>query len=238
MKNSSSKSNFERTTATDAEQARTAGQSVSEPSLTGGVGLAPISPWQRERALRLHRICQFIQARVAKGQSLNKACRLFSKRWNGKHLRSNPTRCYALNVSSLHRHFHRWKLGGEVPSALQLQYRPINRRVPATVLVRFVELCAARDFTSFRAAWQTFCRRGRNAGPGTVNGRKLKLGYHSLRWNLPRGSFAALKEQWKILRQAERRIQMLRLKYTAEIRAHVPDRLPCPRVKREVDFQI
>ena len=232
MKKPSTQSNFEQT-ATDAEPARSP-QFGSEPGPSGGSDLASIStsPWQRERALTLHRICQRIQARIAKGQSRSKAIRTFSRRWNGKPFKVNSARRYALSAGRLYQHYRKWRLTGENPSAFRLHYFPSNRRIPAPVLVRFVELCASREFPSLRAAWQMFCRRG----PGNV--RNPKLGYHSLRWNLPRAGFAALKGQWKTLRQAERQIQMLRLEYTAKIRASVPERLPRRRTKREADFQI
>ena len=205
--------------------------------MTGLPGIS-CSAWQRERAKRLHRICKRIKARVAAGQSINKACRAFSRKWSGKPLRSDPARHYALNVSSLYRHFKKWRLMGESPACFTLNYFPTNRRIPASVLVRFVEFCTKQEFNSFRAAWLGFCRRGRNAGPDRANGKKLKLGYHSLYWNLPKGCFAAFKRCWKSIRQSQRQIQVLRIKYTAEIRAHVPDRLPRRRVKKEIDFQI
>lgn len=105
----------------DSEPARKPVPFTQDPGRPGGFDLGSISQWQRERAMRLHRICQFIQARVVKGQSLNKACQRFSKRWNGKSLRSDPTRRYALNVSSLHRHFRRWELGGEMAAVFRLR---------------------------------------------------------------------------------------------------------------------
>ena len=127
---------------------------------------------------------------------------------------------------------------GESPSVFRLNYVANNQRIPATILVRFVELCAKQEFNSFREAWETFCRRGGNAGPGRVNGKKLKLGYHALHWNLPTGCFAEFKRRWKTIRKAQRQIGMLRINYTAEIRAHVPDHLPRRRTKRGLDFQI
>jgi hypothetical protein len=237
MQPSTARTTFAKVAKTDAEQAR----DLAPAHPSGGFdapGLSSTSGWQRERALTLHRVCQRIQVRVEKGQSLNKACRFFSNRWNGKCFRSAPMRSYALNVSSVYRHFRRWRLGGEVPSALLLRFRPATRRIPAPVLVRFIELCAKLEFASFRAAWETFCRRRGNAGPGRVNGRKLKLGFHALYWNCPKGSFAEFKRCWKIIRQAQLQIQVLRIKYTTEIRASVPDRLPRRRSKKELTFEI
>ncbi|HEV2454660.1 MAG TPA: hypothetical protein VGY98_10380, partial [Verrucomicrobiae bacterium] len=101
-----------------------------------------------------------------------------------------------------------------------------------------VELCANQDFASFTAAWKHFCSRRGNFGPDHVNGRRLSLSRYSLERHLPPGCFAEFKRLWKTIRQAQRQIQLLRFNCTAEIRAHVPDRLPRQRVKRETDFQI
>lgn len=223
-----------------AVQARDARNSSPADRPGRATGLPGISStrWQRERAKRLHRICKRIKARVAAGQSLHEAIRTFSRRWNGKALKCDPSRRYALSVARLYQHYRRWRLMGESPACFTLNYFPTNRRIPASVLVRFVEFCTKQEFNSFRAAWSAFCRRGRNAGPGRVNGKKLKLGYHSLYWNLPKGCFAAFKRCWKSIRQSQRQIQVLRIKYTAEIRAHVPDRLPRRRVKQQPDWQI
>jgi hypothetical protein len=186
------------------------------------------SQWQSERAARLHRICEFIKARVAKGQPLLRAIRTFSRRWNQKPFKSDPSHRYALNVSTLYRHYRKWRLFGETPAAFRLNYFSTARRIPAPVLVRFVELVSKQEFPSFRAAWQAFC----------VKGQKPKLGYHSLLWSLPRGSFAEFKRCWKAIRKAWLQIGMLRIKYTAEIRAHVPDRLPRRRAGAEGNFEI
>jgi len=236
-KRSTSQINFDN--ATDAEQAREL-ETLSTASLSGALGLPVISSrdWQREREKRLHQICSRIKARLANGQSLNKACRVFSRRWSGKPFKSDPSRRYALNVSSVYRHYRAWLRAGELPSAFRLKFFPTSRRIPATVLVRFVELCAKQEFPSFRAAHQAFCRRGGNSGPGRCNGHRLKLGYHSLYWNLPKSCFAEFKHCWKTIRQAQRKIAELRFGLIAEIRARVPDRPPRRRVKREVDFQI
>ena len=188
--------------------------------------------WQHERAARLHFICQLIKQRVAKGHALLKAIRIFSRRWNHKSFRSDPRHRFALSVSTLYRHWRSWRLAGEVRSAFRLNYFS-RRYIPAPVLVRFVELCARQKFPSLGAACRAFCRRRGNHGPGRV-----KLGYAALCWNLPRGSFAELKRQQKAVSQARRQIEILRLKFTAAIRARVPDRLPRQRMKPEGDFQI
>lgn len=184
-----------------------------------------IPVWQIERSTRLHRVCLFIKSRTAKGQSISKAVRTFSRRWNGKPLNADASRHYALSEKTLYRLYLKWRRGGETASALKLNYASARRRIPALVLVRFIELCAAREFPSFRAAWKAFYQRWGKRAPG----------YHSLRWNLPKGCFAQFKSCWKSIRQAQDRIQFLRFQYTAEIRARVPDRLPR---RRGPDFQI
>jgi hypothetical protein len=237
LKRSNSQFSFGKAT-TDSERSRVV--AVSAPSRSGAFGLGHNlqSAWLRERALRLHIICGLIQERVSAGQSLNKACQVFSKRWTSKHFHCDPTRRYALSRASMYRHYRAWLRGGETPSAFQLKYFSTNRRIPARVLVRFIELCAKLEFASFRSAWETFCRRGGNAGPGRVKGRRLKLSYHALYRNCPKSCFTTFKKLWQIIQRAHQQIQMARLKYTAEIRAHVPDRLPSRRAKREIDFQI
>ena len=223
----------------DAEQAREP-QTLSPARLAGGLGLRDISSrkWQQERERRLHRICSFIKVRLAKGQSLNKACKVFSRRWCGKSFKSDPTRHYAFKVSSVYRHYRAWLGAGEVPAAFRLRYFPTNRRIPAPALVRFIESCANREWLSFRAAWEAFCRLGGNHGPGRVKGRRLKLGYDSLRRNLPKGCFAKFKRCWKAIRQARQEIAELRLRLISEIRERVPDPLPRHRVNRQLDWQI
>jgi hypothetical protein len=186
------------------------------------------SQWQSERAARLHRICQLIQKRVAKGQPLLRAIRTFSRRWNGLPFRTDPSHRYALNVSTLYRHWRKWRLFGETPAAFRLHYFSAARRIPAPVLVRFVDLVSKQEFPSLRAGWRALCG----------NGQKPKLGYHSLYWNLPRGSFSEFKRCWKVIRNARLQIGMLRVKYTAEIRARVPDRLPRRRAVAERAFDI
>jgi hypothetical protein len=192
------------------------------------VSAAQKSQWKSERAARLHRICQLIQVRVAKGQPLCRVIKIFSRRWHHKSFRTDPSHRYALSISTLDRYYRKWRLFGENPAAFQLNYSSTARRIPAPVLVRFVELVSKQEFPSFRAAWRAFCG----------NGQKPKLGYHSLYWNLPRGSFSEFKRCWKVIRKARLQIGMLRIKYTAEIRAHVPDHLPRRRVGAEGNFEI
>lgn len=192
-----------------------------------------IPAWQIEREQTLHRICQHIKARIARGQSRFKAVKIFSRRRNGRPLKSDPARKCAISGGTLSRHYRTWLRAGETPSAFRLRFFPNARRIPAPVLVRFVNFIADRDFPSLRAAWETFCKRGGNYGPGRVRGRRLNLGYHSLRWNLPRGCFRELKRCRTVLRQTQQEIAVLRERTIADIRARVPDRLP-----RRIDFQI
>lgn len=189
--------------------------------------------WQIERAKILHRICRRIQSRKTAGNSIRKTVKRISRHWNGKPLKCDPARRLALAPATLYYLYRTWRLCGETPNALFLKYGPGNRRLPARVVIRFVNFCADRDFPSFKAAWLAFCQRGGNAGPGRVNGKALSLGYDALAWNLPKGCFRVFKGCWKAIRDAEKEISRHRLTCIAQIMARIP-----ARVQRPINFEI
>jgi hypothetical protein len=185
-----------------------------------------IPAWQTERSENLHRICKRVQARIGRGEKMKRAIRLFSRRWNGKPLKTDPARTFALSPGTLDRLYRAWRLGGETVDAFKLNYYPGRRGVSAAVLIRFVNFAASHPFPSFRAAWEAFCKRGRAAGPGRVRQEPLKLGLDALWWNLPRGFWRDLKRSHRALAAAEFEKHQLRLKTIAEIEAKSPARLP------------
>jgi hypothetical protein len=191
--------------------------------------------WQIERERRLHRILTCIEGRMKRGHTLNRATRWFAWYYRNRFYSCDPARKVHFSQKTLVGSFYRWKYGGRIPAAVRLHYRPANRRIAAPVLIRFLNFSADRDWPSFRAAHEAFCKRGGNYGPGRVNGRRLELTYHSLKWNLPRRCFSEIQRQRKIIRQAEAEIQSLRQRFTAAINARVPAKLPR---RQNSNFQI
>jgi hypothetical protein len=84
----------------------------------------PLFPWWRERELILHKACQGVELRIAHGQRPGRAFPAVSRYRNGRRFKSDPKHHVRLAVSTLHQHYRAWKLGGKVPEALRLKYRP------------------------------------------------------------------------------------------------------------------
>jgi hypothetical protein len=185
--------------------------------------------WQIERAKIFQRFCRQIQSQKAIGNSINKTAKRISRRWNGKPLKGHPSRRLAVSPATLFKYYRVWWLSGESFDSLFLKFVPSNRRLPAAVVIRFVNLCANRDFPSFKAAYLAFCQRGGNSGPGRVNGKRLVFGFDALKWSLPRGFWSEIKRHWQAIRLAEREIARLRLSATAHILAHVPVKIQKPK---------
>lgn len=191
---------------------------------------SPFKDWQSERAILLHRACQSIKAAVQRGGQISKAISKTAARLDGKAFQSDPSRKLRLKASTLFQKFRTWRLCGQSKDAFKLNYFPTSRRIPASVLIRFVNFAAASEFQSCKAAWRAFCQRRGNAGPG-----KVQLGYDALMWNLPRGFWRKVKAAHQTKRQAEQTINMTRLAAIVEIQRRVPDKLPR---RKPADFQI
>lgn len=189
--------------------------------------------WQIARAKIFLRFCRQIQSRKTLGDSINTTAKRICRRWNGKTLKCDPSRRLSVSPATLFKHYRAWRLSGENFDSLFLKYVASNRRLPAAVVVRFVNFCADRDFPSFKAAWLAFCRRGGNAGPGRVNGKPLALGYDALAWNLPKGFWIGIKRNWETIRQAEREIALLRIETIAEVIRRMP-----AKVRKNPTFEI
>jgi hypothetical protein len=179
--------------------------------------------WQLERAATLHRLCRWLSAHQAKGRPLFWAIRSYSRRWNGKALRCDPSRHLALNPSTLYRLYSLWRRHGEKPDALYLNFFPSRCGVPAAVMIRFLDFFAARPFRSFNAAWRDFGQRGGNAGPGG-----LVIRADTMRTNLPNGAFREITKRRQAIGRLEQEIALLRMEATAEIIKRVPMRIPKP----------
>lgn len=191
------------------------------------------SVWQRERAAILHSLFSDWHAKDFSGKTLHRAISHASHRLNGKPFKSDPHHKWAASVSCLYKLYRKWQHGGQVPSALNLNFSQVHEHLPAALLIRFVNLWAARDFESLRAAWEVFCRRGGNFGPGRVRGGALQLGFQVLLRNLPAGFVRKMVCEQKAKNDALAKIKSLRLAAHLEIKNRVPVKLSRPQ-----DFQI
>jgi hypothetical protein len=197
-----------------------------------------IPAWQIERARKLHRACLSLQSAIRRGETKSKALRRVARNFNGRKFKSNPARHMALCAGSLKRLFKVWQRGGEVPSALIIQYHPRRTDLPAPLLVRFVEFCACISPPNLKAGWQKFSSCRGSFGPGRRAHQPLKTSYQKIRYHLAAAGMFPLLAQLRAIAKAQTAAAVLRFGIIAELRRRLPDRPPRQRPQRGNTFEI
>ena len=197
-----------------------------------------IPDWHHERALRLHRICNSVTTRAARGERKRKLVQWFAWYWAGRFFTCDRRRPLNFTISTIHRALRIWKRGGQVAAALLPRYTPRRSVFTAPILIRFVNFIASHPQPSMKEAWRKFTRRGGNFGPGRRAGKPLKISYGQLRYAFPAAKFLRLRAQQKAMEAAQVNADALQQGFIAEICERFPIRPPRRRVKREADFQI
>lgn len=197
-----------------------------------------IPDWQAERTALLHRACRSVQTRINHGERKWRAFRRVATYHAGRSFKCDPKRRMSLSEHTLRRVFAKWNRGGQVPSVFHIHYQPRRPAIPAPVLVRFANFCAAIRQPSMKVAWEKFSARGGSFGRGQHASNPLKISYGMLCYNFPAADFYLMQRELKMIQAAQIRLAHLRLKIIADIRGRLPDRPPRRRVKKEGDFQI
>ena len=197
-----------------------------------------IPAWQTERARKLHRACQSLQAAIARGETKSKALRRVARNFNGRKFKSDPARHMTLSAGSLRRLFKVWQRGGEVPSALIIQYRPRRPAIPAPLLVRFTEFCSSTRHPQMLAAWQKFSARGGSFGRGRHAHKPLKISSGQVRYHFPVAGFYLMQSKLKAIATAQTELAATRLKIIADIRRRLPARAARKPDGKQPEYQI
>jgi hypothetical protein len=131
--------------------------------------------WQRERELRVARICRSLARGCAAGKSLRKMLVRFAWRWNGQRYRGEPRHRIRLARGTLGHLYRRWKASGGNSAALALNYRaPVKVRKGHAL--DFARVCANASVRSFADAYARLPRPR-----ATVFAYRLALGDKLLR---------------------------------------------------------
>ena len=126
--------------------------------------------WQRERELRVARICRSLDRGCAAGKPLRKMLVRFAWRWNGKRYKGEPSHRIRLARGTLGHLYRRWKASGGNPAALELHYRaPVKLR--AGHALDFGRVCVNAPVRSFADAYARLPR-----ARATVFAYRLALG--------------------------------------------------------------
>jgi hypothetical protein len=207
----------------------------------------PIKPpaWQREHQQTVLRICILIAARLQKGESISRCVRRYSKRWNGKPFECDPSRKFQLSQETIRRAFWKWRRGGEVASAVALQYQPaIASKVTAPVLRSFITALFLPSVRSCVEAFRLLEARRRRAGhlPGTGRGRRAKaksldgVCYSTLLRHLPTGLARRIRSARRAAAEAERALSQLRFAIESQALATLPPKRKRPT--KPISFEI
>ena len=108
--------------------------------------------WFRERARMLQRICQSIERRRERGQTVRKAVVYFGWYWHGRSCRTAPGIKVRLGATALKNIYYRWRRSGKKIESFQPNYR-LRPVVDAALVSRFLDACAAAGVGSMTAAW-------------------------------------------------------------------------------------
>jgi len=193
--------------------------------------------WQLERSRILQRGCRRIKRAIEAGKPIARTIRRISRQLNGKHFHCDPTRTLALSENSLRRLWDVWRKSGEVPSAFKLNYYSCPSAMTSPVLIAFVDFCATSHHRSMRQAWLKFLSRPKTARLAHEF-KGMTLTYDMLVHNLPAENFYQLRDRFDAIGSAERELNQLRLKITADIRNRFPARRPRRRVAPGNNFSI
>jgi hypothetical protein len=196
------------------------------------------SPWHRERANKLHRICSSIAGRHARGERLRRLFSWFAWYYKGHNYRGDPSRPLNFSKQTFERAFSLWRKGGQVAAALLPQYKPRRSAITAPVLIRFIEVSGRQQLPSMKSAWEKFAKRGGNSGCGRRSNKPVKFSYGIARYYFPAAKFSRLQEQLETIDHAQKTLARLRLGFQAEIITRLPERAPRRRVKQDLEFDI
>jgi len=181
------------------------------------------SPWEIERATRLHRLFTRVEFIRELGISVNDGLRKFAWFWRGRTFRSDPSKRVPFSRQTLRALFYKWRRGGRVPSALYHRWHQSSPKVPAPLVCRFIEFAARNSFPGLRAAWREFSdfrlRRQRNSpkiGDEFSYGQMLRC--------FSAADFRALQTLRATQERAHVELNRLRLGLIAAVRRQLPDR--------------
>ena len=108
--------------------------------------------WQRERALRLNRICVCLDKGRAEGKTIRRMLRLSARRWKGRHYTSAPALPIRFSCITLDRVYRHWRANGRNPDSLVIRYRPPIKLRKSHALI-FAGVCINSDARSFAEAY-------------------------------------------------------------------------------------
>ncbi len=114
------------------------------------------SPWMRERAAILKRLCTRLESSKSERPMLGRI-RSLARRWHGKPYSSRPGYRINLRWKTLHRIYTEWRQHGEL--AFQLRYQTRQYPVPPALQSAFVEECKRPECGSFAGAYRALKRR-------------------------------------------------------------------------------
>lgn len=189
------------------------------------------SGWQNERLKILQRACLCVQSGIAHGEKISKAIQRVSRRYNGRALKSDPSRRLALAPGTLRCLWDKWKRAGEVPAAFKLKYRLRCPYIPRALLIRFAEFCASRRLASVRDAWHSFSKRPQNR-------RANEFSYGEVCYSFSAADFYLMQAQLKSIETAQAALEQVKFKAIADITNHLPARPPRRRVNSKMNFEI
>jgi hypothetical protein len=171
-----------------------------------------IPAWHRERAERLHRICNSIASRSSRGERKRKIIQWFVWRYKSRCYKCEPSLPLNITRSAIERSLRIWKRGGQVAAALLPQYKPRQSVFTAPMLIRFVNYISSEPQPTMKAAWKRFTARGGNFGCGRRAGKPLKISYGQLRYNFPAAIFREIRAQHKAIETAQATLDETRFK--------------------------
>jgi hypothetical protein len=187
------------------------------------------SDWQNERSKLLHRVCKSFDAALQRGEPACKTINKISRRYQGRLYSANPTRRLQLSPISLRRAFKQWRLGGRLPSAIRLKFKPAPG-IPAPVLIRFTEFCARRRQSSLQAAWRNFQR--------TWSGNHAHYSLNQVRRHFGAVNFYRIQTSLRAIETEQGKLAELRLNIIADLHGRLPAQRALTRSKRAINFEI
>lgn len=189
-----------------------------------------IPAWQIDRACILHRACVRIAQAVEAGELISDVVHRVAGRIRGRRYHSQPDRRLDLSDVTLKRHYLKWQRLGKSADAFKLNYKPRRSRIPALVLVRFVEFCASKRIATIKDAWRQFQSR---PGVGRCNITAQKISLAQVYYFFPAQAFYQIQAHLKNIETEQTTIAALRLNAIAKIRERIPDRVKKPNPQPE-----
>ena len=141
-----------------------------------------------ERFRILSRLVRWIDSEAAKGKSVTRLVRKYSRHWDGRRYVSDPTKTLRLSSASLKRIYYRWRRNPE--TALRFQYTTrATRKIPRGLLVEVLRRAVKHTSLNsvLRSIEDDFQRGKRIPGLGTWRSwaKKNGLKVHGRRSAIP-----------------------------------------------------